>query len=479
MDIKVEKEPKFIYEDISDSLALQITKGVYKEGESIPSIRKLSKDLGISTKTVEQSYILLEGLGLIEAKPQKGYFVRNISSKILEEPETSEIEIIETRFEGDELAANLLQSARIKDAILLGPAVPSPEILPAKKLNQIMANLCKSSELKGISYEFPPGNFELRQQIAKKSIEWGRSLTPDEVIITNGTSEAILVALRAVANPGDTIITESPTSFGILQVIEHLGMKILEIPSNSKTGMDLKLLKHALESHKVSACLICPTINNPTSSLMSEESKKELYKMFSSKRIPIIEDDVYGELYFSNARPKPIKAFDDEGIVLYCSSFSKTIAPGYRVGWMYPGKFFEEANRLKIFTSYATATLNQMAIAEFLRIGGYDRSLRKLRRKYESQISIISKYVGEYFPEGTKISKPEGGFLLWIELPKQINSIKLQKEAIKKKITIAPGPLFSTHKGYENYIRLSCGFPLTPEIKDAIETLGKLCKSLM
>ncbi len=479
MTKEASKESKFIYEDIADGLALQISKGVYQKGDPVPSIRKLSSDLGVSTKTVEQSYILLESLGLIAAEPKKGFFVRGITNKTLEEPKASNIEIIETTFKEEDLAADLLKSARVEGAILLGPAVPSSEILPGKKLNQIMSSICKSAEPQGIGYEFPPGNFNLRQQISKKSIEWGGRFTPEDLIITNGTSEAVLVALRAVAKPGDTILTESPNSFGILQVITNLGLKTLEIPSSPATGIDMKLTKEALASRNIAACILCPNINNPLGSLMPDENKKEFYKICALKGIPIIEDDAYGELYFGNVRPKPIKAFDEKGIVLYCSSFSKTIAPGYRVGWIYPGKFFEEVNRLKIFTSYATATLNQMAIAEFLRTGGYDRSLRNLRTKYESQLSVVSKYVSEYFPDGTKLSRPQGGFFLWVELPKQINSIELQREAIKKKITIAPGPLFSTHKGYENYIRISCGFPLTPVIKDAIKTLGDIAKKLM
>ena len=479
MKTDIEKELKFIYEDIADNLAYQITKGVYKAGEKIPSVRKLSNELGVSTKTVEQSYILLEGLGLIEGKPQKGYFVCDIPCKIPEEPKTSKIKIIETRFQGDNIATELLKSARIKDAVLLGPAVPSSEILPGKKLNQILGNICRSAEPKGIGYEFPPGNYELRQQIAKRSIEWGRSFTPEDLIITNGTTEAVLLALRAIAKAGDTIVTESPTSFGILQVITNLGMKTLEIPTHPRDGIDLNYLKQAFKSHNIAACLLCPSINNPLGSLIPEGNKKEIYKLFASKNIPIIEDDVYGELYFGNSRPKPIKAFDEEGIVLYCSSFSKTIAPGYRVGWIYPGKFYDLINKLKIFTSYATNTLAQMAITEFLRTGGYDRSLRKLRIKYESQLSIASRYVGEYFPQGTKLSRPQGGFLLWVELPEQVNSIELQKLALKEKITIAPGPLFSTHTGYENFIRISCGFPPTQEIKEAVQGLGTLAKSLM
>ncbi len=476
MPIKVEK---YIYEDIADKLANQITKGVYKVGEQIPSVRKLSQDLGISTKTVEQSYIFLEGLGLIEAKPQKGYYVRNITSKILCEPEKPEIEISANSYSGEELVGEFVKSAKIPDAVLLGLAVPSNEILPGKKLNQILARICKDSDTKGIGYEFPPGNYDLRQQIAKRSIEWKESLSPDDMIITNGTTEGLMLALQSVAKSGDCIITESPTSFGILQVIDNLGMKTIEIPTHPRSGIDITVLRSALNSHKVGAAILCPNISNPLGSIMPDESKIELYKMFLKKEIPIIEDDVYGELYFSSAKPKSVKAYDEKGIVIYCSSFSKTIAPGYRIGWMYPGRYFKKANKLKIFTSYASATLPQMAIAEFLRTGGYDRSLRELRKKYESQTSIISRYVSEYFPEDTKLSKPQGGFFLWIELPRKVSSLELQKLALKKKITIAPGPLFSTHINYLNYIRLSCGFPLTPEIKDAIRTLGLLCKSLM
>lgn len=477
--INNERTKMFAYEEVANSIATQIASGVFQTGEQIPSVRKLSKSLGVSTTTIEQSYILLEGMGLIQAKPQAGYFVKE-SRGALPEIEFNKTQPVISTYEGDELIKKLYKGVQLPNVIQFGPAVPSTEILPAKKLNHILGTICRDKEPKGIGYQFPPGNHQLRQHIAKRSSEWGKFSSPDDIVITCGVTEAMNISLKTIAKAGDLLITESPTSFATLQIIESFGMKALELPTHPKHGIDIDSVNKALNDYNnIAGIFICSTNSNPLGSTMPEENKKELYKLCAAKNIPIVEDDVYGELYFGEDRPKPIKAFDEKGIVIYCSSFSKTIAPGYRVGWMYPGKYYDEITKLKILTTYATNSLAQIAIAEFLRTGGYDRALRDLRKKYKSQVAIISEYINEFFPSGTKLSRPQGGFFLWIELPKNINTEKFCDEAIKEKISIAPGAMFSTSKNFQNYIRLSCCSQTTQEIKDAIKKLGEIANSLM
>lgn len=468
----------FLYKKIADKINGQISSGTLKCGDQLPSVRKLSKDLGISISTVMQTYIYLESLGLVEAKPQSGYYVSLKSGKVLPEPEISNVDSEIKSYGSDELVSNVHDLAKIPDLLSLGAGIPCADILPTNKLKKIAGLICRNSDNAGITYEFPPGLDKLRIEIAKRSLKCGCDFNRDEIIITNGCIEAIGLALKAIAKPGDTLITESPTYYVVLQMIKNLGMNVLEIPTHPKNGIDVDLFNKAIKNHKIAGALLYPSINNPLGSIMPQENREKLYKIIASNNIPLIEGDVYGELYFGKSHPKSIKSIDDRGLVLYCSSFSKTVAPGYRVGWICPGKFFEKVKRRKFVDSIATATFPQMVMAEFLRSGSYDKSLKDLRNIYSSRISVMSGFISEYFPEGTKITRPQGGFYLWVELPRSINSIKLQRLALKENISIAPGPLFSVNDDFLNYIRLSCACPWTPQIELAIKKLGELCKAL-
>ena len=475
-----DSDKDFLYEEVAERIKNQIASGVLKAGEKLPSIRKLSKDLNISLSTVMQSYIMLEGLGLVESKPQSGYYVRYRQGKTLPEIELQNPHAVTSKYTGFQLASKVHELAKIPKIISLGSGLPELDILPAKSINRIIKKISRDYESVGISYEFPPGLFDLRREIAKQSIEWGCEFSPEEIIITSGAIEAITLALKILTKPGDTVITESPTYYVIFQLIENLGLKVLEIPTHPRDGINIECLYEALKEHKVSACLLYPTINNPLGSVMPKKSREELYELIAKKNIPMIEANVYGELCFNNSRPQPVKALDKKGIILYVSSFSKTVAPGYRVGWINPGRYFEKIKHFKFTNTLATASLPQIAMSEFLKSGGYERTLKNLRRVYSSRISVLSGYVSEYFPNGTKIAKPQGGFYLWIELPKRIDSIKLLELALKENISIAPGPIFSTKKEYLNYIRLSCACPwISSAIEEAIRKLGNLCREMM
>jgi DNA-binding transcriptional MocR family regulator len=290
--------------------------------------------------------------------------------------------------------------------------------------------------------------------------------------------EALHLCLRAVAKAGDTIVLESPAYYGALQLIESLGMRAIEVPANAGTGMDLPLLHEALKRHPVKACLSVTTFSNPLGALMPDEAKRELVRMLARRDVPLIEDDIYGDLHFDGARPRPARSFDRSGLVMLCGSFSKTLAPGYRVGYVAPGRYRDIVERLKFAQSIATATLPQMAIADFLENGGYERHLRRLRRSIADQVGRVSDAVAEHFPEGTRISRPRGGFLLWVEMPHGKSALVLHDRALAKGVSIAPGPIFSAKQRFSSCLRLSCGWPWSPRVEEAIRTLGALARDL-
>lgn len=468
----------FIYERVADRIAHLIRKGTYRPGERVPSVRSLSRQMQVSISTAVKAYFHLENMGLIEARPQSGYYVRHQPVHVVGEPEQAIVPAAPTLVSVNELVMMVVRDASNPDLVPLGLAAPNPENLPADRLNRILSQVARRNRSQGISYEFPPGCERLRIQLAQRALKAGCSLTPDQIMITSGCQEGVMLALRAVCRPGDTVAIESPIFYNLLQIIETLDLKALEIPTNPRNGISLSALRYALEHNPVHACLVIPNFNNPLGSCMPDDNKRELVRLLADHDIPLIENDVYGDLCFSNERPCAAQSFDTRGLVIHCSSFSKTLAPGYRVGWVIPGRFMERIERLKAVSNIATATLPQLAIAEFLVTGGYDQYLRKIRAIYSRQMSLMAQAVQKSFPDGTRVSSPAGGFVLWVEMPETVDSIKLYELALRAGITIAPGRIFSAAGKYSNCLRLNAAF-WSRRIADAVGEIGELAKELV
>jgi len=377
-----------------------------------------------------------------------------------------------------DLVARVFSAARKPEIVPLGAAYPSAELLPTVKLHRTLAAIARNAGGQAIGYDMPPGSESLRREVSRRAPDSGLALSPDEIITTCGGMEALVLCIRAATNPGDTIAVESPTYFGILQAIQGLRRKVLEIPMHPRDGMDLDVLEKALRTKKVSAVLAIPNFNTPLGSLMPDANKERLVAMLARREIPLIEDDLNGDLHFGPQRPRVAKAYDRKGLVMLCSSFSKTLAPGYRVGWTAPGRFYERVKSLKFTNTLATATLPQMAIAEFVKNGGYDHHLRSIRRTFAAQLQRMSQAIADSFPRGTKITRPAGGFVLWVELPKQVDSLKLHARALAENISIAPGPMFSAKEQFRNFIRISCGHPWSEWIERGVAVLGQIAKKL-
>jgi DNA-binding transcriptional MocR family regulator len=354
---------------------------------------------------------------------------------------------------------------------------PSNSLLPTAKLNKAVVHAIRASKTSCLHYEHIQGNPELRKQIARQAFNWGGSPSEDDIVVTAGAVEALSLCIKAITKPGDAVAIESPTYFAIFQVLESHGLKVVEIPTDPVSGIDLDYLEQAIPRCDIKACLFVNNFNNPLGSCMPDDRKKQLVDMLAKKEIPLVEDDIYGELYFGKTRPKTCKSYDKKGLVLHCSSFSKSLAPGYRIGWTIPGKFKERVVRLKRMHTVATNTLTQAAIADFLSNGRYELHLRHLRKALHTQSLRYVQAVSEHFPEDTRITRPQGGFTLWIELNKKIDTYKLHKRALKHNIGIAPGQIFSTQgKRFENCFRISYGEPWSDRIEEGIKMLGKLVR---
>jgi DNA-binding transcriptional MocR family regulator len=443
------------YQELADRLAELIQQGTYPRGERIPSVRQMSQQQGVSISTVLQAYYLLEDHGLIEARPQSGYYVREHAAERLPEPEMSSPGQDPSQVSLHEVVMMLMRDSTNPNLVQLGAALPNPEYLPLKKINQITAKILREDEINAHQYHFPPGIEILRVQVAQRAVNAGCSLSPSDILITSGGTEAIDLCLHAVCKPGDIVAVESPMYFGSLQTLEVHGLRALEIPTHPREGISLDALKFAIEHNPIRAVLVISNFNNPLGSHIPDEKKKELVELLARHEIPLIENDVSGEIYFSEKRPLVCKAFDKKGLVMLISSFSKDISPGMRIGWVAPGRFKAEVEWLKFTISSSSSALAQMVIAEFLESGGYEHHLRRIRREYARNVDLMSRAVMRHFPAGTRVTRPSGGFVLWVQLSENVDSLELYKLALQGGITLAPGYVFSATHQFPNFIRLN------------------------
>lgn len=467
-----------LYEQIADSLSALIKEGTYRPGDRIPSVRQMSKQQNVSISTVLQAYLVLENRGLIEARPQSGYYVRVPEFDRLPEPEALSSGTDPSHVSLNELVMLIIRDIFNPKLTQLGGVLPNIELLPTQRLNRILARLVRQSGQESHQYELPPGMEELRVQIAQRAFRLGCRFSPNDLVITSGATEAVDLSLRAICKPGDIVAIESPMYFGTLQSLEVHGLRVLEIPTHQRNGISLDALKFAIAHNPIKAVLVISNFNNPLGSCIPDQRKSELVNLLANHDIPLIENDVCGEIYFSDKRPLTAKSYDTKGLVILCSSFSKDISGGLRVGWVAPGRFKSKVEWLKFTSNVATATLPQMAVAEFLASGGYDHHLRHIRREYARNVNLLAQAVTRYFPPETRVTHPTGGIVVWVQLPDTVDSLELYKLALQNNITIAPGYLFSATDQYSKYIRLNAAAWSYP-VERAVERLGELVGAMV
>ena len=467
---------EILYQEIARTIACQIKKGVWKAGEKLPSLRTISNENGVSLNTAIQAYYELEKDGFIISRPKSGYIV-NYKPIRLSVPATTQPSVKPESKEVIDLIADVYSSLEIGDKSITRFSLGMPEdiLLPIAKLNKELIRAMQALPGNGTRYDETQGNLRLRKSIARFTYSWKGNLTEDDIVTTAGVTNAVALALSVITKVGDTIAVESPVYFGMLQLANSMGLRILELPTNPVTGIDPDALKKVLP--QIKACLLISNFNNPLGSCMPDEHKRVVVDMLAGYDIPLIEDDLYGDLFFGNSRPKPCKAFDKKGLVLWCGAVSKTLAPGYRVGWIAPGKFKHAIIRQKNIHLISTPALNQEAVANFMENDRYENHLRKLRQELYANSIHFAHSIMDYFPENTKIVTPQGGFMLWVELDKQIDTTELYYRAMQRKISIAPGRMFTLQEQYTNCMRLSYGQRWTPLLEERLKQLGDIIKN--
>ena len=465
---------RYRYEQLIGFIRRLIDGGALAPGARLPSLREISLQRKVSISTVLQAYRRLEDQGAIEARPQSGFYVARRAASALPAPAASNPPHRALDVSVSRMVLDLLEYAADPRLVPLGCAIPSPELLAAGRLDRCLARAARVKGVEHNVYTGPRGDARLRQEISRRAALRGQMASPEGIAITCGCTEALMLALNAVARPGDVIAVESPTYFGFLHVLEVLGLKALELPTSAADGVDLAALGRALATGSVAACLLSSGIHNPLGFRMPDDKKVAVLNLVGRHGVPLIEDDTYGDIHFADEPARPFMAFDRRGDTIYCSSFSKTIAPGYRIGWIIAGRHLPKVLEHKFASTLCGPALPQVAFADFLSSGGYDSHLRRIRRRFESNLGQMLRTVERVFPPGTRVSRPAGGFVLWLELPKRLKSRRLLDAALQEGICFAPGDLFSASGRYTNCLRLSCGHDWDTSLERGVTRLGEI-----
>ena len=471
-------DEEFRYESVVRFISDLIDSGALSPGHKVPSLRKVSKARGVSISTALHAYRMLESQGVLEALPQSGFYVSTKNAVQADKPSAMSRSTRARKVSAVTSVATMFELASDTTMAPFGCAIPGLDLLAASQLDKFLARMARTRGREANTYAPPSGEDGLRATIARRSIHWGHAVSADDIIVTCGCTEALHIALKSITQPGDTIAIESPNYFGFLPVLQALHLKVIEIPTDAVEGISVPALEAAIEKNTIKACLFSSAFNNPLGCLISDDKKKQVLALLNKQQIPLVEDDIYGDIYFGNERPRPYSAMENAQNVIYCSSFSKTVAPGYRIGWIASVKDTEKLVAEKYATTLCSPTLTQIALGEYLNAGAYDNHLRGLRKSLAANVAIISKTIAETFPAGTRISRPEGGFVLWVELPDNINTRALFDIAIKNDICFAPGDLFTTGNSYSSCMRISCGFPWNSTMERSIWKLAELVYSM-
>jgi DNA-binding transcriptional MocR family regulator len=464
-----------LYEAYASDLAEAIAAGLFRPGDRLPSVREACRQRGISPSTVFKAYYLLEAEGLIRAAPRSGYYVNPTpSDRRLPEPKPSRPKAAGIGVDTHDLVYDILASLKQRSGVPLGSPFIDPTFFPLDRLRQSLVAAMRRLDPWSTVEDLPPGNQTLKRQILKRYLVHGTKLAESEIVLTHGALPALHLCLATVTKPGDAVVIESPTFYVALQALQRRSLKAIEVATDCREGIDLGRLAQVLEKRRPAACWLMTNFQNPLGSLMPDRKKRDLVALLARHEVPLIEDDVYGELYQGDTAPPSAKSFDRRGLVMHCASFSKTLAPGYRVGWTAAGRFAAQVERLKLMTLLTGAIPTQAAIATYLQDGGYDPHLRRLRRSLADQQAAVVDAVNRHFPDGTRVSLPQGGYFIWLELPEQVDAVELFWAASAQGVSIAPGPMFSARGEFRHCIRLNTGQVWSRKVEDAVVRIGRL-----
>jgi DNA-binding transcriptional MocR family regulator len=462
------------YQRIAAELQARLDAGEFAPGSRLPAVRRLAEHYGVNTLTALAAYRLLEQQQSVVARPRAGFYAalpRRASHPEQSAPLPAPAALVQV----NSRVSHLLRLSGSRLALQLHMAEAATALYPTAELaRRLQHTLLRQPELIG-AYLAESEQTRLKREIARLAAGAELDLDAGDILMTQGITEAISLALRLLTRPGDTVAVETPVYFGLLQTLESLGLKALEIPCTPDAGLSLEALEFALRHGPAVQCLVTvPHFQNPTGALMPDDHKKRLLQLARQHGVTIIEDDVFGDLYFGPRRPTPLKAWDRDGEVIYCASFTKSFAPSFRLGWLAGGRHHAALARLRESSSLVSSSLLQVVLADMLAAGDYARTSQRLRQQLAQQMQATADAVLAAFPRGTRVRRPQGGLLLWVECPEGVDTARLLEAALAQSISFAPGLLFSAEPRFSHCLRLNFGQPWNQQLADAIALLGRL-----
>ena len=466
---------EFRYRQLAKEIEREILGGNYQAGERLPSIRRLHRRTNLSISTIYQAFVELEKMGLVEARPRSGYFVSPVTLQQIKAPFHRKRSIPPREIRLSSVINSVVTAINDSALLPLGMTVIDADLLPFKALSRIIKATTQQQLKQLLSYALSEGSLDLKRRIAHRYLGVVEGISEEDIIITNGCMEAVALCLLATVSPGGTVAVEAPTNFTFLQLLKELDLMVAEVPTDPQAGLDIQALERLIRRTKIDACLVMPNFHNPLGALMPDNNKAKLVRLLKSLKIPLIEDDISAELHFGHQRPLPLKTFDRDNFVLTCSSFSKTLAPGLRIGWVLPGdRFREKIQNLKAGTTVSTSSLDQHIMAHFVGTGSYERHLRRLRAVLGQNMIRTAMAIQKHFPEDTRLSVPQGGSLLWVQLPPGIDGLDVHQRALTQHIAVIPGVVCSNSGLFTHHIQVSFGMAFSPAVEEGIAALGKI-----
>ncbi len=478
------------YRQIAQHYLAAIESGTLVAGQRFPSVRQIMQTQNVSMSTAVQACHWLEDRGHVQARPRSGYYVQAAPRALVRLAADEPARLADTRAHFKGLPAFISQwLARTERMVLpinFAIAVGAPELYPTQALQRHASSVLRQQPQVLTRMARRYGHPDFTQVLARRAVAQGLALAPHEIIVTSGCTEAINLALRAVCERGDAVAVESPTFYGILQIVEALGLVPVELPTSATTGLSIDALEMALEQRApaIRAVLVMPTVHNPLGCTMPDAHKAALVALCARHRVPLIEDSIYAALDAEQALTRPLKAWDTDGAVIHCSSLNKILAPGLRLGWMAAGRWHARAEMLKYTQTRFPEELGQLIAARYLGSGAFDRHLRQLqtvlRTRRQQMADAIGHHFGQHFgPGAVRLHMPTGGLLLWLELPAGISATRLAEAALAEGIRTAPGPMFSSQARFDRFMRLSCGAVSAPQIDHGIAALARLAATAL
>jgi len=468
-----------MYAQIAQRIARLIDNQAFKPGHRLPSVRELAANNGVSISTAVQALRWLEERNLVTARPKAGYFVsprgRGMALPGVSRPPRHSL-VVDRASRADMMAA----VSNLDGAINFGNARPHDTgYFDAERIRSAINRATRTQRLSLVEYTELPGTQALREAATRRALHLGCHLRADDIVVTAGCIHAVSLCLRAVTQPGDIVALESPTHFGFLDLLESLNLRALEIPTHPKDGISLSALQLALDTQPIKAVLSVPTLSNPLGSVMRTNDKRQLVRMLAARQIPLIEDVVFNDLLAADERRKAAKAFDTEGWVMICGSFSKTLAPGVRLGWVEAGRWKEPVGRLKRVQGVSTNVVMEHALADLLTQVGYEARMRRISDAMRDRLAEAREIISESFPRGTRVSSPPTGYTLWLELSQAVNTMPLFHQCRAEGISFGPGGMFTATDRFDHCLRLSFAGPWTDAERQALRRIGALARALV